>query len=249
MSKQLSGGGHIGSPYGDELANGRVEGMTKILKFGKNPDVDTSIEDIWDGGGTYLFPTSADQLEISSTSALDSSTATGARTIRLEGLDASFATQNETVTMTGTAAATTANSYIRLHRMKIITAGTNEAGVGSISAVHPSASATMAKIRTPWNQTQMAIFTIPAGKTGLIKRYYGGVNIKTVGTAEVSLWIRPENEVFRLNHLQPANPKFNHSFEEDPLPVAAKSDIKMRASTSVNNMDVNAGFDVRMEEA
>lgn len=52
-----------------------------INKFGKNIDVDTALEDIWDGGGTYVFPTEARIHDIVSDDTADDGVATGTLTL------------------------------------------------------------------------------------------------------------------------------------------------------------------------
>lgn len=51
-------------------------------KFGKNPDVDSAApEDIWDGGGDYVFPTQARIHNLVSSDAVDDGKATGTLTL------------------------------------------------------------------------------------------------------------------------------------------------------------------------
>lgn len=52
-----------------------------VNKFGRNPDVDTALEDIWDGGGTYVFPTQARLHALVSDDAADDGKATGTVTL------------------------------------------------------------------------------------------------------------------------------------------------------------------------
>ena len=87
------------------------------LKFGNNGDVDKDVvEDIWDGGETWVAPTTARLHLIASTVVTDTSAGAGARTVQIYGLDSAGALQNETVTMNGTTNVTTTNSYIMIHR-------------------------------------------------------------------------------------------------------------------------------------
>lgn len=73
------------------LALGMTQGLSLVLKFGRNPDVDTGAsEDIWNGGGLYTgFPTtgSAEPLGVASSSANDTAAGTGAITASANNLD------------------------------------------------------------------------------------------------------------------------------------------------------------------
>lgn len=95
-------------------ANQRVASLTPYLKFGYDPGVGGTKEIVSTLGGdnAYLSEATPAQLKVSSSSANDTnSDGTGARTVYVEGLDASFNLVNETVTLTGQTAATTALTY------------------------------------------------------------------------------------------------------------------------------------------
>src|SRR3972149_2497177 len=94
-------GGHRN--YGIEVAFGAVPGHTRVSALGSNPDVDTGTlpEDVWDGGGLYPFMTAATFLEVLSSSVNDSAAGTGARTITLFGLNASYVPVNQVITLNG----------------------------------------------------------------------------------------------------------------------------------------------------
>ena len=44
-------------PFGIPLALGQYTELSGVQKFGYNASVGTSFETIWDGGGSYVFPT------------------------------------------------------------------------------------------------------------------------------------------------------------------------------------------------
>ena len=85
--------------------------------------------------------------------------------LTIEGLDANYHEQTETVTLTGTSAVTTTNTFIRVFRMTY----EDGANVGTITARTVSASGTVvAQIDVGYAQTLMAVYTIPAGHTGYL---------------------------------------------------------------------------------
>ena len=79
----------------------------------------------------------------------------------IEGLNENYQPQTETVTLTGTTAVTTDNTFVRVFRM-----ATDALNVGDITARVTSASGTVvAQIDVGYGQTLMAVYTVPAGKT------------------------------------------------------------------------------------
>ncbi len=103
-----------------------IPGWLTMSARGRNGDVDTgSPESIWSPGGIYLFPTVASTLEAISDSANDTAVGSGARTIRISGLDANFDYIEEDVTMNGTTVTTpTSQSFIRVNTVFVLDAGT-----------------------------------------------------------------------------------------------------------------------------
>jgi len=91
--------------YLHEIAAGRVPGVSAVLKFGENPDIDTAsgFETIWDAGGTYVPPTTARLHNLASTLAADagtlvsSGTATGGSQTSIEDTGATFVTDGVAV--------------------------------------------------------------------------------------------------------------------------------------------------------
>jgi len=81
-----------------EVSRGNVAGMEFVRQPGFNPDMGTVIEDIWDAGDAYVFSTAAEKVNIVSDNAVDTSAGTGARTIRLTGLNSSFVEITEDLT-------------------------------------------------------------------------------------------------------------------------------------------------------
>jgi hypothetical protein len=225
-----------------EIARGNVSGMSSVHKFGNNGAVGTSYETIWTGGSTYVYPSSAVQMSISSSSVNDDGdpVGTGARTLTIYGLDASYNDINETITMNGTGAVVTTNSYMRVYRMVVRTVGSTGSNVGTISAIN--GGTTYAIIEPTYNQTLMAFYTVPAGKTAYLKKWY--VNTGKASDLEVDFYVRPFGECFQLKeHVHIYESSYEYEFCV-PLKYTEKSDIEIRAKTSATTQEVSAGFDL-----
>lgn len=171
------------------VAMGDVAGWTTVRKFGAIDNVSTTAT-VVATSGTYQTPTTAQALEILSSDANDTSAGTGARTVTIEGLDEDWAFQSETVTMNGTSAVDLANTYTRVFRMYVATSGTYATSTasshaGTITLRGDGGGATWATIglvsSVATGQSQIAVYSIPAGKRGyLVGREYSVEATKTV---------------------------------------------------------------------
>lgn len=154
------------------VAKGDFTNYSNISKFGRNPGVKSAgYETIWDGSNLYPWPTAAETLDVVSSDANDTSAGTGARTVEIEGLDSNWDVQTETVTMNGTTDVTTTNSFLRVYRARVVTAGSSGANEGTITFTNTTSSNVIAQISVDTSglgQTLMACYTVPAGKTAYL---------------------------------------------------------------------------------
>jgi hypothetical protein len=157
LSKTASG---TTEPFDLQVARGQIPGHSGVEIFGYTPNIsNTATGPMWEGqtqsGGLYTYPGSAAPLVLVSSSASD----TTALSVRIEGLGAGFVALSETIALNGTSNVTTTNSFLRINAM-YVTNGTN---VGTITA--KISSTTYAQINAGIGQTQMSIYTVPAGYT------------------------------------------------------------------------------------
>lgn len=218
---------------------GKVEWFSAEQKFWLNPDVGTSFETIWDAGGNYNWIGTASVLDVKSNSVNDTSAGTGARTIMLYGLDANFEPIEEMVTLNGTTIVTTTKAFKRIHRMRVLTAWSQAKAEGTITA---QIGATVhAQIIDGNNQSLMAVYTIPAGYTGLILK--GKASCGKGKEVEVNFRGREFWGVFGLYH---SFYIYEDSYEYEfwvPLRVPEKTDIYVEAKSDVATK-VSAVFDI-----
>ena len=158
-------------PFGLQVARGQIQGHTNVLVFGYNPDIDTSEETVWPDGGTIPHPTVASVLKISSSSANDTSAGTGARTVRIEGVDGDYNVVSETVTLNGQTAVNTTNSYLYVNSFYVLTTGSGEANDGNINAGTGTVTSGVPAvlydiIATGYNNRTTGHYCVPAGYTG-----------------------------------------------------------------------------------
>ena len=183
-----------------EVQKGNVAGHALVHKFGANRDVDTgtSPEDVWTPGGLMIHQIAADTLDIVSASANDDgnpTTNTGAQTVTIEGLDASFDLQTETVTMNGVTTVVSVNSYIRVFRAFAATVGTYHGNnEGAIDIIYNGTTDQAAQIILGKGQTEMTHYTVPNAKTGYLLsallHVKGTIGINA-GEADFTLYMVP----------------------------------------------------------
>ena len=146
-------------PFELQVARGMVDGHTPLNIFGFASVGSTALGPLWEGqtlsGGAYAYPSSAAPLVLVSDSASD----TSALSVQIQGLDANFAPITETIAMNGTTNVTTTQSFLRINLMST----TNGLNVGNITA--KISSTTYAKINAGIGQTQMSLYSVPAGYT------------------------------------------------------------------------------------
>jgi hypothetical protein len=229
------------------IAKGDVSGYSSLLKFGRNPDIDGAVEEtIWEGGGIYPFPSTAQSLEVLSSSANDASAGTGARTITLIGQDADNVEQTQIITLDGTTPVAITGTWLRVYRCSVTTAGTSGVNEGIITVRIASGGATLLVIGANNGQTLMSVYTIPSGKTGYMSCYYASANATpTLPNIDIKLFTKSSTGVINLKHQQAlaSGTAFKHIFGI-PFKITEKTDIYMNATSSVNNTDVCSGFDL-----
>lgn len=233
-----------------DLAEGRIRGHEEVLKFGLNPDLDSGvIEDIWDAGGDFVYQTSAQSLEVLSSDVNDTSAGTGMRVIRVFGLDANWNRVQEDVIMNGTSiVALTENTYLRVYRLKGLTAGSGFVNAGNITLRLASAGVTQGMILAGFGQSQMAIYSIPAGFTGYLTDIDASLATKNTAVVITDLMVRtdPDNDgCWLLKHRIAVSknspiPKALEGY----IPLSEKTDIRIRGDSDSVNIEFTAGFEI-----
>ncbi len=138
------------------------EGAYNIIdKFGYNSDINGDFEDIWTTGGNLTRLSSAETMDITSSSTADDVGGTGAITIRIEGLANDWSILNESVTLDGTTTVTTLGSFLRINRMFITSSGTGQTNAGNITATASTAGTEQARIDIGSGQTEKTQYTVP----------------------------------------------------------------------------------------
>jgi len=227
-------------PFNLQIARGQIPGHKLKFKFGNNPAVGSTEETIWAEGGLYVYPTSATQMTVSSSSANDAAAGTGARTINIEGLDADYNEISEDIILNGQTPVTTVNSYLRINRGIVLTAGSGEknagiirAGTGAVTSGVP-ANVFLSIDGDGDNQTLMCLWTVPAGYTAFLVQtnVSTGNASNTPALLQTTVVARPHGGVFSTKEritLKDGNQLQGYNF---PLRFTEKTDLEVRAKST-----------------
>ena len=240
-------------PWELQVARRQISLHTPYFRFGWANTVGTTPQTITTAvaaGATYVYPTSATAMKVSSGSANDTSAGTGARTILVVGLDANYVSQSEIVTLNGQTQVTTTNSYLRITYTELLTTGSGNAQAGIIYIGTGSATAGVPatiywQSETSYNNFSFAGFTVPAGYTAYITSYTitsqsttANINVSLglvlyeYGTAS-STTAQGYAEYQSTARLT-SNGNFDRHFDH-PLAIAEKSDVELRAWASTGS--------------
>jgi hypothetical protein len=149
-----------------QVARGHVSNHSHVNKFGWNTSLGASFETIWDGSNVYTYHNSGTAVLTSATPEDDNLS-----TVEIQGLDENFNIQTEIVTVGGDPSTT---EFSRVFRMLMKTANTGSTNSDAITCRVDNTTA--AVISADGGQTQMALYTIPANKTGYLKNFQGSID-------------------------------------------------------------------------
>ena len=230
--------------YGLDIARRAERDYTSEHKFGSNPSIVSGTQTIWSQGGLYPwgeFDAGAVTLYIKSTHPADT------YTIKIFGLDSNWGLQSEVLTMAGTTAVPTANTYRRIYRMVYDHTAVN---AGLVTARTVSGAGTVvACIDIGVAQTLMAVYTIPKGYNGYLCK--STVGIGKGGDASFRLYIRDNHYGETSFNIKSDVNLYQATVSQDytvPLRFIQQTDIDFRALTTGNNFHATASFDLILDK-
>jgi hypothetical protein len=230
-------------PFELQVSRGQIQGHTRTCPFGFNTAVGTTEETIWSVGGVYSFPSTATVLTVVSDDADDdgSPVGNGARTVVIEGLDANYLPITETVTMNGTTAVTTTQSFLRVNTAYVATAGSSNSNEGTITIAN-STPTTLAAIAATAGVAEQCVYTVPAGYTAYITRYMvSSYNATANAGSTGKIYVRPFGGAFLLVTVTRIQAIGAFTCEADyPFQVTGKSDIDFRGIAFLGSSNMSA---------
>lgn len=234
-----------------EIAKEEIHETVVVNKFGRNAAVVSGgTEEIWDGSAVYSFPATALMTSISQTT--DQAAMQG-ETVQIMGLDANWSLVIQTAILNAsntTTVVTLTTPLIRVNRMEVQADVVTDQDIRLHNA---GETQDYAVILAGNNQTLMAMYTVPNGKTAYMTNHYATINSGggAPTTLNIKLWARDNNNSYekQLKHILGLNgdvdayAQFQHFF----IPYkkfTERTDIFLEATTSAAAADVSAGFDI-----
>jgi hypothetical protein len=238
--------------FGLQVARGQIPYHKSNFKFGFNADVDDALETVWSKGGLYAYLSSATALYISSSSTNDTVAGTGARTVKVSGLDSDYDEVSVTVNMNGQSGVSL-GTFTRVNRIEVLTAGSGGANAGNLhvgSEASPTVgvpATTYAYVNAGDNQTLMALWTVPRNYTAYVTQT--DITVATTQNNKyctVSLVARPFGGVFNVKDRFVKAESSVHQVYNFPLKFEEKTDIEFRAIGDSAGADIaiSAGIDI-----
>lgn len=221
------------------VSRGKVRGASTIHKFGAVPAMSQSTTGtIWDKSDT-LYPwsvwTTAGVITASIANALDDG-----KVITVLGLDNDFNEVSDTFTLSSTATVAGTTQFRRVYRA-YISSGTNN--VGDVNFTKNGMD--VLRITADKGQTLMAIYTVPAGKTGYLYQGVCTAQASADGTGNMFIRYFGQN-AFRIGHsfeVAGVGGQYTYDFAF-PIQLPEKTDIDVRVTTRTNNGRYTAAFDI-----
>ena len=237
--------------WGVEVAGGRINDQTYVLKFGAVTGVGTAEITLWSGHTRYEYIDevggSSRILSVASDDTDDNASGTGARTVYLEGLDTNYNVIFDIVTLDGLDSVDTSIEFFRIYQATVLTAGSQnendgiiDIGVGAFTA--GSADTVYALIDSTVGQAQMMIYTVPADFTA----YFMDVRLTSNEGKSVmaSGWAKPFGGAWiRQGTWYVFQSAFAREFPI-PLVIPEKTDVELRVKSSASGTDISAAFTV-----
>lgn len=225
--------------WGIQVSSGEVDGVSYVEKFGYQTNVPNGdIATVWDGTGLYDYLTTATTVTVTSDDPDDNPAGSGARSVEIQGLDQDHNVVLETVDLGGTSTTT----FIRVFRVRVcVSGGTNPnqgvitiAGGGKTLAIIDK----LANNADGHGQTNMAIYTVPAGKTAYLTQWTvssGKQNADTIAKLMVRDTYHPDDGAWNVKDIVEIQAtSFNKEYRV-PLQFTEKTDIEIRAFSNTGS--------------
>ncbi len=182
-----------GNDFNLDLARSFIGGQSGVSKFGTNPNVSASSTEDITFSGTINFLTAATAVRIKSGGNVnDTAAGSGAQQVTIVGLDENWEEASETIATNGNSASSaTTTTFIRVFRAYVGNVGTYGGNnAGNITIENSTGGTDLVTIEAGRGQTQISLYTVPAGKTAyLVRIRVGSTSSKA---SDIRLWQRQD---------------------------------------------------------
>jgi hypothetical protein len=233
-----------------EIGKGAVPGHSQVIIRGHGTALSTAGSTVFSDlseFGDITYMSSAEIMEIQSSSTADSSSDTGLQTILLQGIDNDGAAASEVVEMKGTTTANTVGAYKRVNALIGLAVGSGGNNAGVITAISATANTTQCMMGAREGISQNSHYTVPAEHTGYLTRVeLNAAKLSGGGTPLVEI-----QGLFRVSTgnswLQGFDKRMDTTVTDEldldlPVPTAmqAGTDIRMTGRSNVANTEARS---------
>jgi len=225
-------------PFELQVARGQIPWHSLVNIFGYQAAVTTAGPyAIWENASAYVFPTSAQQMLVYSSSASD----TNCRIV-ITGLDANWSPISEAIILTnGTTGVTTTNSFLRINSL-LATDATYSNPVGTIYVAKSDKTVTYGQINVGVGKSQMAVYSVPNGYTFYLMRVDAYANEPGGGNNYAHYQVSATDNVNGTTYIVLQAPFLGNynARRVIPFPYTQKTDLQwqIRAGTSTTPVGV-----------
>jgi hypothetical protein len=212
-----------------QVSRGLVTGASVVNIYGYQGALPNSSAatyyPVWENTTTYTYPGSATTMLLWSSSASDT-----AVQVLINGLDSSYNTLSETLTLTnGTTGVTTVNSYLRINGISVT--GTVNA-VGTLNLGNAGKTIQYAEIIAGNGKSQAMIYTVPNGYTFYLTRSnaYSNQSGNTINNyCAYRVWTQSSAGLIQILLQAPFTTNYQ-TLRVAPRPYTQKTDIQWQAA-------------------
>ncbi len=247
----------FGRDFGHDVSAGVVPNHSAVNKFGYNPAVGTTEEDVWGGGGSYNWLTAADTIRVAAGgNAADDAGGAGARSLLAVGLGEDWRLQETVLSLNGTSAgASSALKFIRLFRAYVTEAGAYTGNNTGDITIETTGGTSVGFIRAGYGQSELGLYSVPHDQTLLIER----VRYSIVGSKPLSvrMWQRQSADrtgaPFSAKRIIREFPEVDGTDGvafDPPVPIPSRSDVwfSAQAPSGGSTSAVGVSFDAVLED-
>jgi len=221
--------------------SGYISGHEQNRRYGINSNISTVTdpEDIWDGGGNYVYDSSNSEMFVYSTEVTD------VCEIKVTGLiddNGKWIRRTVTVPVVGSTPVS-AGLFIRIFEAKVVSSnpivGDILVTITNTAGLTPSNDFLRAKITAGRNITLMSMYTVPSGYTAFLYKVF--FSVAKLTDAEFSVDTRENGSLFStiaIVGIFEESKQYELGYEKVP----EKSDIKISARTETNNTIARSSF-------
>lgn len=222
--------------WGLDVARNRVQRTQGINRFAFIPTISSSYETVWELGSTYVYPSTALAMTLTSSSGASDS----GLELTVTGLDTNWRIATETVTLNGSGVATTTQTFLRINETRV---SNGQSPVGNVTVSNGGVNYSYASAE--FSKSFSSVYSVPLGYDAYILT--GKISIAKQKEVLAKIMIRPFGGIFVAEGLVGTN---GAPFTKDwiiPIHLPEKTDIEMRAKAGATT-EIATSFEILLVE-